>query len=49
MQVHLVVWTKFELEDDPATDDLTPQARAEIDKYVDDTFCSKLGKDNVRA
>ena len=46
-QVHLVIWTKFELEDDPATDDLTPEARAELDQYVDKTFCSKLGKENV--
>jgi hypothetical protein len=37
--VHLVVWTKFHLEDDPATDDLTPKARAEIEEFVDRTFC----------
>ncbi|KAK8198646.1 hypothetical protein M8818_006513 [Zalaria obscura] len=30
--VHLVVWVKFDLEDDPATDDLTPRARQEIDE-----------------
>jgi hypothetical protein len=36
--VHLVVWTKFHLEDDPATDDLTPKARAEIEAFVDRTF-----------
>jgi hypothetical protein len=36
--VHLVVWTKFELEDDPATDDLTPQARKAIDDYVTRKF-----------
>ncbi|KAI9813215.1 MAG: hypothetical protein M1826_002531 [Phylliscum demangeonii] len=28
--VHLVVWTRFELADDPATDDLTPGARRQI-------------------
>jgi hypothetical protein len=37
--VHLVVWTKFHLEDDPATDDLTPKARAEIEEFVDWIFC----------
>lgn len=47
--VHLVVWTKFELEDDPATDDLTVKARREIDDFVDETFGKKLGKENVCA
>jgi hypothetical protein len=45
--VHLVVWTKFDLEDDPKTDDLTVQARKEIDNFVDEIFCSKVGKENV--
>jgi len=36
--VHLVIWTKFNLEDDPETDDLTPAARQAIDAYVDQTF-----------
>lgn len=45
--VHLVVWTKFELEDDPATDDLTEEARKEIDDYVDEVFGKKVGKGNV--
>ncbi|KAL5341252.1 hypothetical protein BJX70DRAFT_395973 [Aspergillus crustosus] len=40
--VHLVVWTKFALEDDPATDDLTPRARREIDDYVTRVFCSRM-------
>ncbi|WEW58987.1 hypothetical protein PRK78_004455 [Emydomyces testavorans] len=40
--VHLVVWTKFELEDDPATDDLTPQARKEVDNFVGRMFRSKM-------
>ncbi|KAL4811019.1 hypothetical protein BDV18DRAFT_128412 [Aspergillus unguis] len=40
--VHLVVWTKFDLEDDPATDDLTPRARQEINDYVDKIFCSRM-------
>lgn len=45
--VHLVVWTKFELEDDPATDDLMEQARKEIDDYVDEVFGRRIGKENV--
>ena len=45
--VHLVVWTKFELEDDPVTDDLTPRARQEIDNYVKKTFCSRVPSEKV--
>jgi hypothetical protein len=45
--VHLVIWTKFELEDDPLTDDLTEKARREIDDFVDETFGRKVGKENV--
>jgi hypothetical protein len=45
--VHLVVWTKFDLEDDPVTGDLTPQARKEIDEFVKRTFCSKISEENV--
>lgn len=45
--VHLVVWTKFDLEDDAETDDLTPKARQEIDDYVNKTFCSKMPKEHV--
>jgi hypothetical protein len=45
--VHLVIWTKFDLEDDPATDDLTATARAEIDRYVDQTFGTMLPKYQV--
>ncbi|ODH12684.1 hypothetical protein ACO22_08019 [Paracoccidioides brasiliensis] len=45
--VHLVVWTKFELEDDPATDDLTPRMRREIDVFVERTFRSKMPAEKV--
>lgn len=45
--VHLVVWTKFELQDDPATGDLTDRARAEIEAFVTRTFCEKVSRDNV--
>ncbi|KAI0470142.1 hypothetical protein F4859DRAFT_120624 [Xylaria cf. heliscus] len=44
--VHIVVWTKFDLEDDPATDDLTERARAEIDAFVLKTFGSRVSSDN---
>ncbi|KAL2127530.1 hypothetical protein VTI74DRAFT_10579 [Chaetomium olivicolor] len=36
--VHLVIWTKFALEEDVETGDLTDAARAEIDAYVRKTF-----------
>ncbi|KAL4912773.1 hypothetical protein BDW62DRAFT_11186 [Aspergillus aurantiobrunneus] len=45
--VHLVVWTKFALEDDPATDDLTPRARQEIDDFVKRVFYSRMRPDQV--
>ncbi len=45
--VHLVVWTKFELEDDPTTDDLTMDARRQIDEFVQRTFCSKINPEHV--
>ncbi|KAI0203748.1 hypothetical protein F4808DRAFT_386195 [Astrocystis sublimbata] len=44
--VHIVVWTKFDLEDDPATDDLTDKARAEINAFVLKTFGSRLPSDH---
>ncbi|KAJ8116409.1 hypothetical protein ONZ43_g4446 [Nemania bipapillata] len=44
--VHIVVWTKFDLEDDPATDDLTDKARAEIDAFVLKTFGSRVPREN---
>ena len=45
--VHLVVWTKFVLEDDPETDDLTPSMRKEIDEYVNRTFGPRVPPDRV--
>lgn len=41
--VHLVVWTKFLLEDDPATNDLTDIARDRIEQFVIRTFCGENG------
>ena len=45
--VHLVVWTKFDLEDDPKTDDLTDEARALIEEFVRRTFRDVVGDENV--
>jgi hypothetical protein len=45
--VHLVVWTKFELEEDPATGDLTDETRTVMEDYVQRTFCTKLDPDQV--
>lgn len=39
--VHLVVWTKFELEDDPDTGLTTPESRKQIEQYVHTTFGEK--------
>ncbi|KAK3905850.1 hypothetical protein C8A05DRAFT_12360 [Staphylotrichum tortipilum] len=44
--VHLVVWTKFALEEDPATGDLTDAARGEIEGYVRGAF-AKVPRENV--
>ncbi|KAK0618346.1 hypothetical protein B0T17DRAFT_509890 [Bombardia bombarda] len=44
--VHLVVWTKFELEEDPLTKDLADEARAAIDTYVRRVF-SGMDDDHV--
>lgn len=44
---HLVIWTKFNLEDDPITDDLTPQARQEINNYMRRMFCSQVPLEKV--
>ncbi|EEP76846.1 conserved hypothetical protein [Uncinocarpus reesii 1704] len=45
--IHLVVWTKFALEDDPVTDDLTPRARMEIDEFVGRIFRSRMAAERV--
>jgi len=44
--VHLVVWTKFDIEEDPVTGDLTNEARAEIDNFVRKTF-AEMAQDRV--
>lgn len=47
--VHLVVWTKFELEDDLVTGELTPESKAMIEAFVQKTFCGVGGvsRDNL--
>ncbi|KAI0008924.1 hypothetical protein F4779DRAFT_414613 [Xylariaceae sp. FL0662B] len=45
--VHLVVWTKFDLAEDPVTADLTDEARAEIDRYVQKTFGARIPKNKL--
>lgn len=45
--VHLVVWTKFELPDDPNTGELAMETTGLIDKYVAATFCSNTPTDQV--
>jgi hypothetical protein len=46
--IHLVVWTKFELEDDPVTGYLTASAQAAIESYVQETFCSRVPPEQVK-
>ena len=44
---HLVVWTKFLLEEDRATGDLTEKARGQIEDYVRRTFREKMPDGHV--
>ena len=44
---HLVVWTKFDLEEDPQTGDLTPTARALIDQWVEKNIRNHVANDKV--
>ncbi|EXM11299.1 hypothetical protein FOIG_01044 [Fusarium odoratissimum NRRL 54006] len=46
---HLVVWTKFDLVEDPATGDLTDKARKEIDDFVTKTFRAHIPEENELA
>jgi len=45
--VHLVVWVKFVLEDDPDKDELTASTRKQMDQFVDRTFRRRVGSDRV--
>lgn len=42
--MHLVVWTKFELEDDPDTGLSTEASTRQIQAYVDKTFASQVSE-----
>lgn len=48
--VHLVVWTKFELPADPASKigDMSTTTRAFVNDFVEKTFVSTCGRENVR-
>jgi hypothetical protein len=45
--LHLVVWTKFELEETVGTNDLTETARMRLEAFVEEKFRSKVGLSNV--
>ncbi|CAK7265905.1 hypothetical protein SEPCBS119000_001746 [Sporothrix epigloea] len=45
--VHLVVWTKFPLTEDPATGDVTDATRAAMAAYVDTTFGAHLLAEHI--
>ncbi|KAL9615369.1 MAG: hypothetical protein Q9167_000197 [Letrouitia subvulpina] len=48
--VHLVVWTKFDLDDDSQTNELSSQMRDLIDDYVSRTFRQKVpAEDNWKS
>ena len=49
---HLVIWTRFELTAAPVSEsnpngDLTPDARRQINDFVEKTFVSVCGRENV--
>lgn len=45
--VHLVVWTKFSLEDDPSTGALTEQSHRQISQFMSETFSQHVPSDQV--
>ncbi|KAL6869736.1 hypothetical protein ACO1O0_001065 [Amphichorda felina] len=45
--VHLVVWTKFPLDEDPQTSDLTDEARRQIGDFMADTFFKHVSESQV--
>lgn len=46
---HLVVWTKFDLDEDPTNPlgDLSTECRTVVNEFVQETFASAVGQDNV--
>ncbi|QSZ31248.1 hypothetical protein DSL72_000811 [Monilinia vaccinii-corymbosi] len=45
--VHLVVWTKFALEDDPETGETREDVKRDIETWVEMRFGERCGRDNV--
>ncbi|PHH70264.1 hypothetical protein CDD82_7240 [Ophiocordyceps australis] len=45
--VHLVVWTKFTLDEDPTTGFLADEAHAQVEEYVDATFGSHVPPNQI--
>lgn len=45
--IHLVIWTKVRLEEDPATGDLTEEMREKIENYIQRTLCGRISRENV--
>lgn len=45
--VHLVIWTKFSFEEDPETEQLTWEARIDLEDWVYETFCTRMKPGNV--
>ena len=45
--VHLVVWTKFALEEEQGTEFLALEARQAVEGLVEKVFESRVGKGNV--
>lgn len=45
--VHLVVWTKFAIEEDPVSGDLTDRARSQVEAFVTQVFRARMPNDKV--
>lgn len=45
--IHLIIWTKFQLEEDPATGDLTEDMREKIEGYIQRSLCGRISRENV--
>lgn len=45
--VHLVIWTKFDLAENPETGDLSDEARSQIQTYVDRIFLPSIPSERV--
>lgn len=45
--VHLIIWTKFQLQEDPATGDLTEEMRENIEGYIQRTLCGRISREKV--